>query len=97
MVRAALGPVAQYDRKGNADLLHTLAAFFRSGGHHPTAAAACHIHSSTLKYRLGRITTILERSLTDPQTQFELMLAFATLDALRSLGIDDDEVFAPGA
>jgi len=97
MVRAALGPVAQYDRKGNADLLHTLAAFVRSGGHHPTAAAACHIHSSTLKYRLGRITTILERSLTDPRTQFELMLAFATLDALRSLGVDEDEVFAPGA
>jgi DNA-binding PucR family transcriptional regulator len=78
-------------------LLHTLAAFVRSGGHHPTAAEACHIHSSTLKYRLGRITTILERSLTDPRTQFELMLAFATLDALRSLGVDEDEVFAPGA
>jgi sugar diacid utilization regulator/putative methionine-R-sulfoxide reductase with GAF domain len=93
MVRDVLGRLAEYDRRRNGELLRTLRAYLRSGGHHPTAAADCHVHVSTLKYRLGRIAELLGRPVTDPQVQFELRLAFSTLDVLAALGQTADEIF----
>ena len=94
MVRDVLGRLAEHDRRRNGELLRTLRAYLRSGGHHPSAAADCHVHVSTLKYRLGRIAELLGRPVTDPQVQFELRLAFSTLEVLASLGLTADEIFA---
>jgi sugar diacid utilization regulator/putative methionine-R-sulfoxide reductase with GAF domain len=94
MVRDVLGRLAEHDRRRNGELLRTLRAYLRNGGHHPTAAADCHVHPSTLKYRLGRIAELLGCSVTDPQVQFELRLAFSTLEVLASLGLASDEIFA---
>lgn len=94
MVCDVLGRLAEHDRRRNGELLRTLRAYLRSGGHHPTAAADCHVHVSTLKYRLGRIAELLGRPVTDPQVQFELRLAFSTLEVLASLGLSADEIFA---
>jgi DNA-binding PucR family transcriptional regulator len=94
MVRDVLGRLAEHDRRRNGELLRTLRAYLRAGGHHPTAAADCHVHVSTLKYRLGRIAELLGRPVTDPQVQFELRLAFSTLEVLASLGLTADEIFA---
>lgn len=93
MVSSVLGGLADYDRRRNGELIRTLRAYLHSGGHHPTAAADCHIHVSTLKYRLGRIAELLGRPVSDPQAQFELGLAFSTLDVLRTLGLTTDEIF----
>ena len=93
MVNSVLGDLAGYDRRRNGELIRTLRAYLRSGGHHPTAAADCHIHVSTLKYRLGRIAELLGRPVSDPQAQFELGLAFSTLDVLGTLGLTTDEIF----
>jgi sugar diacid utilization regulator/putative methionine-R-sulfoxide reductase with GAF domain len=93
MVNSVLGDLADYDRRRNGELIRTLRAYLRSGGHHPTAAAECHIHVSTLKYRLGRIAELLGRPVSDPQAQFELALAFSTLDVLGTLGLTTDEIF----
>jgi sugar diacid utilization regulator/putative methionine-R-sulfoxide reductase with GAF domain len=97
MVCDTLGRLADHDRRRNGELLRTLRAYLRNGGHHPTAAADCHVHVSTLKYRLGRIAELLGRPVTDPQVQFELRLAFATLEVLASLGLTADEIFADHA
>jgi sugar diacid utilization regulator/putative methionine-R-sulfoxide reductase with GAF domain len=93
MVDDVLGTLVDYDRCRNSEMMRTLRAYLDSGGHHPTAAAQCHIHTSTLKYRLGRITDLLDRRVSGPQDQFELTLAFSTLDALGSLGLTHDEIF----
>jgi sugar diacid utilization regulator len=94
MVCDVLGPLADYDHRRNGELVRTLRAYLRSGGHHPTAAAECHIHVSTLKYRIGRIAELLGRPVSDSQVQFELGLAFSTLDVLSSLGLSPGEIFA---
>jgi sugar diacid utilization regulator/putative methionine-R-sulfoxide reductase with GAF domain len=94
MVTDVLGTLADYDQRRNGDLLRTLRAYLRSGGHHPSAAAECHIHVSTLKYRIGRITELLGRSVSDPRAHFELGLAFSTLEVLASLGLSQSEIFA---
>jgi len=42
------------------------------------AAAALHVHPNTLRYRLGRVETLLGRSLKAPATIAELTLALST-------------------
>lgn len=86
LVRTMLQPLAEHDAKRNGELLFTLRAFLESGGHHPTTSTRCHIHVSTLKYRLGRISEILDRPLTDARTRFELSLAFEVAGVLELIG-----------
>jgi sugar diacid utilization regulator len=88
IVRERLGVLEQQDRPGKAPLLDTLRAYLDSGGHHPTTAAACSIHRSSLKYRLGRIQRLLGAPLTDAELRFELSLAFRVLDLLEAVGLD---------
>jgi GAF domain-containing protein/sugar diacid utilization regulator len=87
LVRDVLGPLAAHDAQRHSDLLLTLKTYLESGGHHPTTSERCHIHVSTLKYRLSRISALLERSLSDPATRFELSLAFEVLGILEVMGI----------
>lgn len=72
----------------NAQLLETLEVYLNHGGHNVRTAAACHIHVSTLKYRLSRISELLNVTLTDPQTRFRLMLAFEVRGILQLLDLD---------
>ncbi len=87
LVQGMLQPIADHDAKRNGELLFTLRAFLESGGHHPTTSTRCHIHVSTLKYRLGRISEILDRSLADPRARFELSLAFEVAEVLELIGL----------
>jgi DNA-binding PucR family transcriptional regulator len=88
MVRTLLGPIAAYDaHRGGGEVLETLRAYLELGNR-PAVAQRCHIHVSTVKYRMDKAAELLGRPLTEPQTRFEIRLAFAVLDVLRTLGID---------
>jgi sugar diacid utilization regulator/putative methionine-R-sulfoxide reductase with GAF domain len=87
VVEEYLGPLMAYDAQRHGDLTPTLRAFLANGGHHPSTCADCHIHGSTLKYRLGRIAAITGRDLGDPTTRFHYQLAFELLDFLELLGV----------
>lgn len=88
-VRGVLGPVADHDREASrTDLLGTLRAYVESDGHQARIADACHIHISTVKYRMGRIADVLGRAPSNPEVRYEIRLAFGVLDTLQRLGID---------
>ena len=87
LVQEVLGSLAAHDAAHHAELLQTLRHYLEAGGHHPTAAQRCHIHVSTLKYRLARIAEITG-SITDPGARFQLTLAFELRDMLTRLGHD---------
>ena len=88
LVRSVLGPLATYDaHRGGGEILETLRAYLELGNR-PAVAQRCHIHVSTVKYRMGKAAELLGRPLSEPQTRFELRLAFAVLDVLRTLGLD---------
>jgi DNA-binding PucR family transcriptional regulator len=86
MVNDVLGSLAEHDARRNSELLLTLRAYLETGGHHPRTAERCHIHVSTLKYRLSRIAALLDRPVTDPRVRFELSLAYEVLDVLEVIG-----------
>jgi sugar diacid utilization regulator len=84
-----LGPVAAYDRhRGSREILETLRAYVELGGNGPAVADRCHIHLSTVKYRMRKAAELLGRSLSEPLTRFELTLAFRLHDVLGTLGLD---------
>ncbi|MFD2415674.1 helix-turn-helix domain-containing protein [Amycolatopsis pigmentata] len=87
VVEEYLGPLIAHDAQRHGDLAPTLRAFLANGGHHPSTCADCHIHASTLKYRLGRIAAITGQDLNDPTTRFHYRLAFELLAFLELLGV----------
>jgi sugar diacid utilization regulator len=73
-----LGPLVEYDRRHRSELVETLRQLFRQRSL-SDAAAALHIHISTLKYRVGRIEEILGMSVEDWDNVFHLELALRVL------------------
>lgn len=88
MVEQQLGALIEHDAGSKSPLLPTLRAYLDADGHQPTTAAACFIHISTLKYRLKKIRELLGDDLSDPETRFQLRLAFKLMDLLEALGVD---------
>lgn len=84
-VEDVLGAVAAHEDAGGAQLLTTLRAYIEEDGHHQRIARRCHVHVSTVKYRLARIADLLGRPLQPWETRFEITLAFRLADLLRSL------------
>ena len=84
-VAEVLGPVAAHEEGGGAQLLTTLRAYVEEDGHHQRIADRCHVHVSTVKYRLARIADLLERPLKPWGTRFEITLAFRLADLLDSV------------
>lgn len=88
MVRDLLGPIARRDsERGTGEILGTLKAYLETGNR-PDTARRCHVHVSTVKYRMQRAADLLGRELSDPRTRFELQLAFQVRETLMTLGID---------
>ena len=85
-VREWLGTLLDYDESKNSDLVLTLSAYLESGGHYVETADALHIHRSTLRYRLTRITTLTGRDLHNVDTRFNLHAATRTWRFLNSEG-----------
>jgi DNA-binding PucR family transcriptional regulator/putative methionine-R-sulfoxide reductase with GAF domain len=80
-----LGTLLSHARTHDTGLVETLRAFLESDGRHAAIAERCHIHPSTVKYRLRRIGEVLGRPLQDPEVRFELRLAVALGDVLSAL------------
>jgi DNA-binding PucR family transcriptional regulator len=78
--RAVLGPLLEQDRERGSDLVHTLDAFLRDGGHWQQVAEQLHLHVNTLRYRLGRVEQLTGRSLASFEERVNLFIA---LEALR--------------
>lgn len=80
-----LGPLLDYDRLHAIELTPTLRMLLETGG--PSAAASVlFVHISTLKYRIRKIESILERDLQDPEVVFNIQLAFKILEVHERLG-----------
>jgi DNA-binding PucR family transcriptional regulator len=90
LVTEELGRFIRHDDVARTPLLPTLRAYVEADGHHPTVAARCFIHVSTLKYRIGRINALLDEPLSSSETRFRLRLAFRVWDLLTALGVDVD-------
>jgi len=70
-----LGPLEDYDKQHNTDLLPTLVEFLRSSADYALTAERLFIHVNTLRYRLRKIEEILGVDLRDINTLVNLYTA----------------------
>ncbi len=78
--RDTLGPLLEYE--GSADLLVTLAAFFKHHGNLSQTAGALYLHRNTLLYRMDRIAE-LGLDLSNPEIRLAAQLALKALRLLQ--------------
>lgn len=90
-VRRWIGPLLDYDREHNAELVRTLGVVLDESTLADAADVLC-VHTSTLKYRVKRIEEILNTQIRDPRSAFHLQLA-STIHRVRDgLGRPDRTV-----
>jgi sugar diacid utilization regulator len=84
-VQEWLGPLLDYDRTRNSELVRTLSLYLECGGNYDETAAALTIHRSTLRYRLGRIKKITDLDLNDVDSRLNLHVATRAWQVLSGL------------
>ncbi|UWP85278.1 helix-turn-helix domain-containing protein [Dactylosporangium fulvum] len=85
-INKVIGKLLAYDREHRTQLLDTAERFVSCGGKYQETSVKLHVHVSTLRYRLDRVTELLGRDLNDEETRFELILA-TRLHRLRSAAL----------
>jgi purine catabolism regulator len=80
IVDRILGPLIEYDREHNADLVHSLEQFLRANRSWQRAAEPLFVHKQTLVYRMKRVEELTGRRLDDTGDVAELWLALQTLE-----------------
>ena len=78
-----LGPLLVHDADATNPLLPTLRTYLSCDGNKSQAAQQLFVQRRTLYYRLERITSLLGRSLDDPDTRQALVFAVRGHDLLR--------------
>jgi hypothetical protein len=68
----------------DGQLAATVRAYLDAAGNGPLAAAALHIHRTSLYYRLGRVRDLTGLDLADGATRLALHLGFAMLDVIEA-------------
>lgn len=75
LAHQVLGPVLGLDVLEQALLLGTLRAWYDADGSASQAGRALHCHPNTVRYRLGKITGLIDRDLRSPTDVAHLYLA----------------------
>ncbi len=77
-----LGPLLDYDRNNNTELVSTVAIYFENQFSQQKTAEDCFVHISTLRYRLQRAEEILEINLHSSEQAFNLHVAIKAYETL---------------
>jgi DNA-binding PucR family transcriptional regulator len=68
--------------RGRAELLQTLAAWFRTGGSPQRTARALHLHANTVSYRIRRVEEIAGLDLDEYQDRLMAQVACEIVEVL---------------
>jgi purine catabolism regulator len=82
-VNSELSPVLEHDARSRAKLLPTLRSYLNNAGRKAETASSLRVQRRTLYARIGRIESVLGRSLDEADTRTRLTLALQGLDLLR--------------
>jgi PucR family transcriptional regulator, purine catabolism regulatory protein len=74
-VEHVLGPLIDYDRRHNTELVHSLRVFLQCNRSWIRATAELFVHKQTLVYRMSRVEELTARRLNDTGDVAELWLA----------------------
>ena len=69
-----LGSLLEYDKAHGTELIATLDCYFRCGQNLRLTADKLYIHKNSVIYRIKKIESLLNATLADSQTAFDLQL-----------------------
>lgn len=78
-----IGPLMDYDREHDGNLLETLMAYIKYRGSFKAVANNTNCHRNTVAYRIGKIKQILDNDLTDGEYLAELSSAVAAAEYVK--------------
>jgi purine catabolism regulator len=81
-IQRMLNPLIEYDREHESNLLLTLKQYLDSGGVLQDTANALFLHVNSLKYRLRKISSLLNVSLDDPTVRLNLQMCFRFMEVM---------------
>ncbi|MHB1418346.1 MAG: helix-turn-helix domain-containing protein [Bacillota bacterium] len=81
-INKTLGPLVDYDKNNNMELLGTLAIFLGNQFSQQKTAEDCFVHISTLRYRLQRVEEILGIDLHSSEQTLNLYVAIKAYETL---------------
>lgn len=84
LVDRTLGPLIEYDREHDSQLIETLNAYLAAERSFPKAAEQLHVHRQTVVYRLNKIRAITGR---DPHRTSDIALFWLALTALETTAV----------
>lgn len=82
-----LGPLIEYDKDNDSELITTLRSLFDLDMKWNFAAQNLYIHVNTLRYRVHKINELLNVNLDQLETQVSLLIALRTRDVLEDADI----------
>jgi PucR family transcriptional regulator, purine catabolism regulatory protein len=88
--RSLLGPLVDYDRRQQGDLMASLRAYLEHNGNWEAAARALAVHRHTLRYRIRRVAELTGRDLDRAGDRVEFWLALQAAEVLRGRGAEGD-------
>jgi DNA-binding PucR family transcriptional regulator len=77
-----LGPLDEYDREHNGELILSLQAFLQHNARWETAAAQLYVHRHTLRYRMRKVEELTRRDLASSFDRMEFWLGLRARDLL---------------
>lgn len=89
LVAPQLLELIEHDRQKGTRLFETFRVWLLSERSIPKTAAALIIHRTTLTYRLGKIHSILNLDLEDPQTRLYLQLSLRMLEEEKTVKLSE--------
>lgn len=89
LVNLTIGPLYNYDKENQSDLVKTLEAFFLCNGNLAEASKTLFIHRNTLIYRMDKIRLIINNDLRKAEDLFVYQLSLHILNIL-NLSNDND-------
>ncbi|NUW31517.1 helix-turn-helix domain-containing protein [Nonomuraea sp. SMC257] len=70
-----LGPLVDYDRRHQSELVRTLATFLDCAGSWNACGERLHVHVNTVRYRIGRVEELTGRDLSTMADRVDFFLA----------------------
>ena len=81
-VDSVLGPLIERDADKSSELVASVRAYIRAGGHWERGAEELGVHRHTLRYRIQQAEDLLARDLSDAEERLELWLALKAREIL---------------
>jgi purine catabolism regulator len=79
--RSRLAPLRAYQESSGIDLVETLRAYLTANGQWDRAATELGVHRHTLRYRMRKVTQLLDVSVDTPQARMDLWFALSCVPA----------------